>query len=132
MNMNISKYRDFYKIEWDKTAVLSDDQLSPFIIKACDNIANALFILSVDNAKIPPQASDTFCRAVCAEADFIMQNGTNEEITAEYDSIQIGSFRMSGIKNSAAAKSAANSGISSRTEEYLIKTGLLKRTIEVV
>jgi hypothetical protein len=132
MNMNVSKYRDFYKTEWDSETALSDDQLSSYIIKACDNIANALFILSVDNARIPTKMSDTFCRAVCAETDFIIQNGTSEEITAEYDSIQIGSFRMSGIKNNTAAVSAANSGISSRTEEYLIKTGLLARTVCVV
>jgi hypothetical protein len=130
--MNVSKYSDFYKTEWNPETALTDERLASFIIKACDNITNALFVLSVDNLNLSAAADETFCRAVCAETDYIIQNGTNEEITAEYDSIQIGSFRMSGIKNNTQAQAQANSGICTRAEEFLIKTGLLARNVRVV
>jgi hypothetical protein len=129
--MDISRYRDFYKTEWNPASALSDELLSAYIIKACDNIANALFILSVDNANIPAALTDTFCRAVCAETDYIASNGNSGEAEAEFDSIQIGSFRMSGIKETTAAQSGGSGGICSRAEEYLAKTGLYSRAVKI-
>ncbi|MDR0992692.1 MAG: hypothetical protein LBL87_07350 [Ruminococcus sp.] len=153
--MNVSKYRDFYKTEWNTETQLTDSKLGSFIIRACDNIANALFVLSVDNLNIPQALNDTFCRAVCAETDFLIKKEPKAETaaqtttttttqtvpTSEYDSIQIGSFRMSGLrqeqKTTAVANTAAETaeetpGISNKTQEFLIKTGLLARTINVL
>jgi hypothetical protein len=133
--MDISKYRDFYKNEWNPGTNLTDDLLSSYIMRACDNIANALFILSVDNANVPAALDDTFCRAVCAETDYISAVGTGGAEDAEFDSIQIGSFRMSGIKQSSSdsgSSSKNRSGISPRTEEYLAKAGLYSRNVSVV
>jgi hypothetical protein len=129
--MDISKYRDFYRERWDKNNNLSDDQLDAYIMKACDNIANTLFILSVDNANVPAMMNDTFCSAICAETEYIMRSGNSGEADAEFDSIQIGSFRMSGMKSSATSEksSKTSGGICTRAEEYLAKTGLYSRRV---
>jgi hypothetical protein len=132
--MDISKYRDFYRERWDVNNTLPDEQLDAYIMKACDNISNALFILSVDNANVPAMMNDTFCSAVCAEAEYIMRSGNSGETDAEFDSIQIGSFRMSGMKSSNTAETSAKKagGICTRAEEYLAKTGLYTRAVSVI
>jgi hypothetical protein len=132
--MDISKYRDFYRERWDTNNTLSDDQLDAYIMKACDNISNALFILSVDNANVPAVLSDTFCSAICAETEYIMRSGNSGETDAEFDSVQIGSFRMSGMKSSGASETSSKTagGICTRAEEYLAKTGLYSRLVSVV
>jgi hypothetical protein len=132
--MDLSKYREFYKTNWEPQTSLSDNQLNSYIMRACDNISNALFVLSVDNLSLPTAMNDTFCSAVCAEVDSIARTGNSGEADAEFDSIQIGSFRMSGIKQNSDTQSAAKSsgGICTRAEEYLAKTGLYSRRVAVI
>jgi hypothetical protein len=132
--MDLSKYREFYKTNWNTETALSDEQLNAYIMRACDNIANTLFVLSVDNLNIPAAMNNTFCSAVCAEVDSIMRVGNSGEADAEFDSIQIGSFRMSGIKQSENTETQAKSsgGICTRAQEYLAKTGLYSRNAAVI
>ncbi len=123
----------FYKEQWHGSFDGSDEELSLLLSRAVDIINNAIAFSGYTVDTAPQPLSERVCKAVCAQADYIVSNGGVESLTdSTYNSASLGKFSYS-VDSSGNGNNVNNSSaLCPLAEEYLAPTGLLYKGVNVM
>ena len=117
---------NFYKDEWKGKFDGSDEELKMLLSRTADIVDNAIAFSGYTVETVPEALKTRVCKAICAHADYISNNGGIDSLTdMSYNSVSLGKFSYSADTPGNTDNGALT--LCPLAAGYLAPTGLLYR-----
>lgn len=121
---------NFYKDEWKGKFDGSDEELKMLLSRTADIVDNAIAFSGCTVETVPEALKTRVCKAICAHADYISNNGGIDSLTdMSYNSVSLGKFSYSADTSGNTDNGALT--LCPLAVGYLAPTGLLYRGVTV-
>ncbi len=123
---------DFYKSQWQGKFDGSDEELFLLLSRTADIVDNAIALSGYTVETVPEALKTRVCKAICAHADYVSNNGGIESLTeTTYNSVTLGKFSYSA--DTSGNRNTDNGALTlcPLAAGYLAPTGLLYRGVTV-
>ena len=125
---------EYYRANWDSDYSGSEDELTAALRRAEIIVDREIFLSGYTVATVPEALQEAAKSAVCAQAEFIVENGGVSALSETTDggSVSLGKFSYSG--GSSGGGSSGGSAVNSLCAQALAllePTGLLYRGVRI-